>query len=165
MLILAGCSTTHPRRDPVGDRFPAVTGVTLTEKTISIPSDFAGDRVLLFVGYERESQFDIDRWLLGLRETSIEIPVYELPTIPGLVPGLFARAINDGMRAGIPSEDWAIVVTIYGDGDRVAEFLGNENPLPARVVLLDETGRVAFFYDRGYSTAALSRLEAAIAEL
>ena len=64
--------------------------------------------------------------------------MYELPTISGLIPGLFSGSIDDGMRSGIPNEDWAIVVTIYRDAETVEQFFGNENPLPARVVLLDE---------------------------
>ena len=112
-----------------------------------------------------DSQFDIDRWLLGLNQIGLDVPVYELPTIPGLFPGLFAGAIDEGMRSGIPQEDWAIVVTIYDDADAVAKFLGNETPLPARVVLLDKDGRVAFFHDRGYSVGTLQRLQAALDQL
>jgi predicted transcriptional regulator len=69
------------------------------------------------------------------------------------------------MRSGIPQEDWAIVATVYDDADAIARFLGNETPLPARVVLLDKQGKVAFFHDRGYSTKTLLRLSAQLQEL
>lgn len=165
LMSISSCSTTYERRDPTGEGFPTITATALDGRTLSIPGEFAGRETLLFVGYDMDSQFDIDRWLLGLHQIGLEVPVYELPTIPGLFPGLFAGTIDAGMRSGIPQEDWAIVVTIYDDADAVARFLGNETPLPARVVLLDQDGDVAFFHDRGYSTGTLIKLQKAVEKL
>ena len=165
LLALAaacGCSTTYPRGEPVGKTFPSVKGSSLAGKDISIPAGLAGKPALLFIGYEQMTQFDIDRWLLALQASGVSVPVYELPTIPGLVPGLFAGRIDEGMRSGIPPEDWASVVTLYGDAPKVAEFLGNDVRLPARVVLLDAAGKVVFFHDRGFSPGALTRLRSAM---
>ena len=164
-VAVSSCSTTYPRRNPTGERFPTVRSATLDQNDLVIPDDLAGKAALLFIGYEMDSQFDIDRWLLGFSQLQIEIPVYELPTIPGMIPGMFANVINDGMRSGIPMEDWAIVATIYDDGEKVTRFTGNETPLPARVVLLDGEGQVAFFHDRGYSTKTLLRLQQTIDKL
>jgi len=165
LLAMSGCSTSYPRRQPTGEMFPTVKATALDEQILSIPADFKGKEVLLFIGYEMDSQFDIDRWLLGLNQLALDVAVYEVPTLPGLFPGMFANMINSGMRSGIPQEDWAIVATVYDDGEVIAQFLGNETPLPARVVLLDKEGRVAFFHDRGYSTATILRLKDALAEL
>src|SRR5690606_30439811 len=159
MLAISGCATTYDRRNPVGERFPTVRATALDDRVVAIPDSFAGKETLLLVGYEQNSQFDIDRWLLGLSQLELDVPVYELPTIPGLIPGMFSGVIDRGMRSGIPAEDWAIVVTIYDDANAVARFLGNETPLPARVVLLDREGTVAFCHDRGYSTGSLLRLQ------
>jgi len=165
LMAMLSCSTTYDRRDPTGETFPSVRATALDGRTLSLPSDVSGRETLLFVGYDMDSQFDIDRWLLGLHQIELDVPVYELPTIPGLFPGLFAGTIDNGMRSGIPQEDWAIVATIYDDGDAVARFLGNATPLPARVVLLGKDGRVAFFHDRGYSTGTLIRLQEAVEQL
>ncbi|MFT7534350.1 MAG: hypothetical protein ACI8UD_003795 [Planctomycetota bacterium] len=164
-VAISGCSTTYERRNPIGERFPTVRAAALDESIVAIPDNFVGKEVLLFIGYEMDSQFDIDRWLLGLTQLEVDVAVYELPTIPGLIPGMFGSVINNGMRSGIPQEDWAIVATVYDDADAIARFLGNETPLPARVVLLDKQGKVAFFHDRGYSTKSLIRMNAQLAEL
>ena len=164
-VAVSGCSTTYPRRNPVGETFPEVSAAALDESIVTIPDNFLGKETLLFVGYEMDSQFDIDRWLLALTQLELDVAVYELPTIPGLIPGMFGNVINNGMRSGIPQEDWAIVATVYDDADAIARFLGNETPLPARVVLLDKQGKVAFFHDRGYSTKSLLRLKAQLEEL
>lgn len=165
LFCLLGCSSTHARRDPVGEVFPSVVGSSLAGDEIRLPEDLAGEPALLLVGFEMDSQFDLDRWLLGLQQAGIQIRVYELPTIPGMIPGLFAGRIDEGMRSGIPEEDWASVVTLYDDAPAVVRFVGNENPLPGRILLLDGEGRVVFFHDRGYSAGTLARLEERLAAL
>jgi hypothetical protein len=159
---LMGCQSTHPRRDPVGERFPSVVGTSLEGDEVRIPEDFAGAPALLLVGFDMDTQFDLDRWLLGLTDSGVasDIAVREVPTIPGMIPGMFSGKIDAGMRKGIPAEDWGAVVTVYGDGDAIARFLGNDVPLPGRIVLLDASGTVVFFHDDGYSVGTLKRLEA-----
>jgi len=49
----------------------------------------------------------------------------------------FSKGIDAGMRKGLPTQDWASVVTVYDDAQPVARFMGNENRNNARVVLLD----------------------------
>jgi len=164
-VLAAGCRSTYERRDPTGESFPAVTGNALDGREVRIPAAFAGSPVLLLIGYQQNTQFDLDRWVMGMTMAGISVPTYEVPTIPGLVPGMFSGYIDGGMRRGIPQEDWGAVVTVYGDGDEIAKFTGNADGLPGRIVLLDKEGRVAFFHDRGYSAGTLEKLRAAIAAL
>ncbi len=158
VLVLTGCSTQYPNRSPVGEVFPSVSGQSLEQDTVNIPEDIAGEPAVLLVGYQQDSQFDIDRWLIGLDMTDTRVAVYELPTIPGLFPRMFSTVINEGMRAGIPKELWKGVITIYSGGEAVQAFTGNQNPNNARALLIDEQGQVVFFYDRGFSVAALNSL-------
>jgi hypothetical protein len=51
-------------------------------------------------------------------------------------------------------------VTVYEDGDQVQRFTGNKNPNNARVMLLDEEGKILYFYDRGFSVDALNAVRA-----
>lgn len=159
-LALDGCAATHPRRNPMGETFPSVIGTDLHESPVRLPEDFQGQPVLLLVGYQQNSQFDLDRWLLGLTQSGAlsDIAVREVPTIPGLMPGLFSGFIDSGMRSGIPDEDWGAVITVYGDGDAIAKFTGNDTGLPGRILLLDASGTVVFFHDEGYSVGTLTRL-------
>jgi hypothetical protein len=156
--FLVSCSGTLERRDPTGERFPSVEGTSLADKPYAIPEDFAGAPVVLLVGYIMETQFDLDRWLVGLAQAGLDVRVYEIPTIPGLVPGMFAGAIDSGMRSGIPKEDWGSVITVYGDGGEIVRFTGNEGPRNGRVLLLDGDGKVVFFHDRGFSAGVLMQL-------
>ena len=171
LLLLAipfsflSCSTTYPRRDPTGELFPTVAGTSLADTAVALPAAGAGAPLLLLVGYEQETQFDLDRWLLALDQVGWRVRTYEVPTLPGLVPRLLAGTIDGGMRRGIPAEDWAGVVTVYGDASAIAQFTGNDDGLPGRVLLLDAGGKVVFFHDRGFSVGSLQKLQQALAAL
>lgn len=153
-LSLSACSNPVPNRDPTGEPFPTVAGESLAGDAVELPSALAGQPAIVLIGYLQESQFDIDRWLMGLIQAGAAVPILELPTIPGLVPTIASGWIDDGMRSGIPEEDWAVVVTLYGSAAKpVAELTGTESGRLARVILLDADGNVAWFHDRGYSAS------------
>lgn len=159
VLIVTGCSSTYSNQQITGKTFPSVTGQNLEKKQVRIPEDFNGDFTLLLVGYKQNSQFDIDRWLIGLDMTETTVDVYEIPTIQGLFPRMFSTMIDNGMRKGIPKDLWKGVITVYEDGEKVQIFTGNENPNNARVLLLDKNGIIVYFYDEGFSIAALNQVK------
>jgi len=162
----SSCSSTIPRRDPMGETFPSVEGESLQGDRVRLPNDMFGEPALLLIGYRQKAQFDLDRWILGLMQAQTPIRIFEVPTIPGLIPGMIAGTIDDGMRSGIPMEDWAIVVTLYGDNaSGVARWTGTEDGLNGRIVLLDAEGRAVWFHDRGYSATSLLDLDRVIREL
>jgi hypothetical protein len=157
-LAVTGCGSTRPNRDPAGEIFPSVEGTALSGESWRIPEDLAGDRAILLIGYKQDSQFDIDRWLIAFAMVGVSTRVLELPTIEGLAPGVFSGQIDSGMRSGIPQPVWEAVVTIYGDAPAVLDFTGNTDPLNARVLVLDQEGRVVWFHDRGFSVLDLEEL-------
>lgn len=165
--LAIGCSSAPlPNRDPIGEPFPEVAGEALDGKTWEIPAELAGRPAILLIGYVQDAQFDIDRWLLGIAQVGTPVPFLELPTIKGLAPRMFQGTIDEGMRKGIPIEDWRGVVTLWGDdAAKVVSLTGNERPRNARVALLDRSGRIAWFTDRGFSAGQMIELDATAREL
>ena len=157
----AGCSSTLARRNPVGERFPSVQAKDLAGQERRVPEEFAGQPVLVLIGYVQKAQFDVDRWLLGLAQADRGLAVIEMPAARGLVPRIISGTIDGGMRSGIPKEDWRSVITVYSEADRIAAFTGTENPRNARAVLLDAQGQVIWSHDRGYSAGKLLEMLAA----
>lgn len=155
-LCLTACSTTYPNNNVLNQAFPEVKGNTLTKETVALPSAFEGKQTLLLLGYVQDSQFDIDRWLIALDMTETKVDVYEIPAIQGMFPRMFQTYIDNGMRKGIPKELWKGVITVYEDGEQLQAFTGNTLPNNARVILLDKSGKVEYFYDRGFSVSALN---------
>lgn len=163
VLFLSSCANyDYPGQVTIGDKLVAATGESLEGKIIEIPKDFMGQETLLLFGYKQDSQFDIDRWLIGLDMTETQVAAYEIPTIQGMLPRMFSGVIDEGMRKGIPKALWKGVVTVYADGDKIQRFTGNQNPNNARVMLLNKEGVIVYFYDRGFSVAALNEVREAL---
>jgi hypothetical protein len=160
-VVFSGCSTTYDRRNPVGERFPSVIGQSLEKEAVALPEDLAGRPAVILVGYKQRTQFDIDRWLLGLLQADVQAQLLEVPTIPGLAPTFASGWIDDGMRSGIPREDWGAVVTLYGKrATPVAKFTGNDRGRLARILVLDSAGEVVWFDDEGYSASKALEIKA-----
>lgn len=166
MISLSACTSyNYPSQVVLNEQLVTASGETLDGTEVTIPDDFAGQPALLLFGYIHKSQFDIDRWLIGLDMTKTDIRIYELPAIKNPFAGMFSSRIDDAMREGIPREIWSDVITIYSDGDKVQRYTGNLSPKNARVLLIDEKGEVKHFYDRGFSVSALNAVRESIDEL
>ena len=161
-ILLVACQSSLPNQNPVGLVFPQVTGESLQGDKVELPP---GEASVLLVGYKQKAQFDADRWLLGILQAELAVPVLEVPTLKGLFPRMLGNVIDDGMRSGIPEEDWQVVVTLYGENaSQVARFTGTEGR-NMRVLLLDDSGTVRWFHDQGYSARAMLELKAAAENL
>ena len=163
LIVFSSCANyEYPSQVTIGSSMVEATGESLEGNTVVIPQDFIGQETLLLFGYKQDSQFDIDRWLIGLDMTQTQVAAYEIPTIQGMLPRMFSGFIDSGMRKGIPKQLWKGVVTVYADGDKVQRFTGNLNPNNARVMLLDKEGTIVYFYDKGFSVEALNEVRAAL---
>ena len=159
-FLAGGCTVSEANRNPIGETFPTVAGESLNGNTVELPLALIGEPSILMVGYIQQTQFDLDRWILGLVQAGATVKVLEVPAIPASFPSMFLRGtIDNGMRKGIPSEDWGTVVTLYGsDAGKVSKFTGTENPRNGRILLLDKNGIVRWFWDQGYSATRVTQL-------
>jgi hypothetical protein len=159
-FTMTACQSIYipQKTELIGRPFPVVSGTSLTGKTYDLPKDLPSQPCVLLIGYVQDSQFDIDRWILGLAQLKFEGCLYEVPAIQGLIPRLLKGRIDSGMRRGIPKEEWDQVINIYQDAERVAQFFGNNNPRNARVIVLDKQRIIRFYFDQGYSTREIINL-------
>ena len=164
-LALFACSTS-PIKTPdnlVNKVFPTVQGKSLADEAITIPDSYRGKVTVLLIGYQQKTQFDIDRWILGILQADIPVTIVEVPTIAGMMPQMVQGFIDNGMRSGIPKNDWASVVTVYEDAGKIIQALGNERPQSARVVLLDKQGQIVWTSNLGYSAEQIVALKGIVA--
>ncbi len=159
-FLVGGCTVSETNRNPVGETFPTVTGESLNGNQVELPLALIGEPSIVMVGYVQQTQFDLDRWILGLVQAGAKVKILEVPAIPASFPSMFLRGtIDNGMRKGIPSEDWGSVVTLYGsEAGKVSKFTGTQNPRNGRILLLDKNGVVRWFWDQGYSATRVIQL-------
>ncbi len=126
-------------------RFPAVSGGSLSRKTVSIPEDLEGELNVLIVAFQRWQQGLIESWVPLLEQLEQTIPgvrYYELPTIQRLDP-ISRTFINEGMRAGIAnSHARERTITLYLDKSGFRSALGLPDEDTIYVLLVDRKGQV-----------------------
>ena len=167
VLSLFSCSSSAIKTPTniVSMVFPTVQGKNLAKEAITIPDSYRGKVTVLLIGYQQKTQFDIDRWILGLLQADVPVQIVEVPTIAGMMPQMVQGFIDNGMRSGIPASDWASVVTVYEDAPKIIAALGNERPQSARVVLLDVKGQIVWTSNLGYSAQQIVTLKSLVAGL
>jgi hypothetical protein len=137
---------------------PSFLGESLDGRIVEFPEAIRGKSHLLLVAYVQEAQFDVDRWVLGVLQAKAPVRVLELPTISSLGARLAKGFINRGMQQGIPQEDWASVVTVYGDAESLRSYVGEIPGNNACALLVDSNGVVRWAHRDGYSPRELLEL-------
>ena len=156
MNIRSERSTAAPE-----DTFPKLTASNLEKQTFTLPEDFAGDRNLLLIAFQREQQQNVDTWLRQMKrfESSPGFQYYELPTIDSLDP-LFRTFINSGMRRGIPDRNArARTITLYLDKPSFRKALSLPDEEHIYAILVDRSGRVLWRAEGDFDEAKGASLQ------
>lgn len=143
---------------PVGRRFPTAAGTALSGESVRLPHDLLGAPALLLVAYQRQAQSDVDAWAAFSRREAPGLRVLELPVIPGIVWRHLRGWIDGGMRGGVPRPQWSSVVTIYADGAKVRQVVGDRGAPVTYATLVDAGGTIRALEDGGFSEEAGRRL-------
>ena len=148
VALLASSTGAFAAENPSGITamgvFPPLTATNLEDKTLSLPADFAGERNLLLIAFERAQQKNVDTWLHEMKrfESAPGFRYYELPTIDKLNP-LVRWFINNGMRRGIPDHNArARTITLYIDKAPFCQALNITDQKQIYAMLVDRSGRV-----------------------
>ena len=134
-------------------RFPRLTATNLENREFHLPEDFAGERNLVLIAFQREQQKQLDTWLREmphLQKIDPGFEYYELPTIER--PNALARwFIDSGMRRGIPDKNArARTITLYIDKKLFEESLQLPTEETVYAILVDRTGKVLWRADGAF---------------
>lgn len=145
--------------------FPRLSASNLEGRNLRLPEDFAGDRNLLLIAFQREQQQNVDMWLREMKrfEISPGFQYYELPTIDKLNP--FSRwFINRGMRRGIADRNARSgTITLYLEKPSFRKALGLPDERRIYAVLVDRSGIVLWRAEGDFDEAKASSLQRALA--
>jgi hypothetical protein len=129
---------------PADGTFPQMTATNLADQSLSLPQDFAGERNLLLIAFEREQQKNVDTWIHQMKrfEAIPAFRYYELPTIEK-TNSMVRWFINSGMRRGIPDPNArARTITLYIDKAPFCQALNITDEKQIYAILVDRYGRV-----------------------
>lgn len=157
--VLPDSGSRFENRRPLGESFPPIDGQTLGGDPVRIPHDFAAG-ALVVIGYVKESAGDVTRWLSALEGAGFSVPARTYPEVRGWLPRIFRSKHAEALGRGVPDEDPSSVITVYAEAEAFGGFTGTVRPDRARLLLLDERGRVTWFHDSGFCEEALESLTA-----
>ena len=146
-------------------RFPSITARSLEGTEVRLPEDFAGERIVVIVAFQRHQQSLVDSWVPWFDERAAADPglrFYEIPTIGRMwIPA--RRFIDGGMASAI--RDPVILrrtLTVYGDVGHVTGPLGIATRSTIALFLLDPSGAVRWSGTGGFDAATARSLENAL---
>jgi hypothetical protein len=156
--------STSDTQAPEGT-FPALSASNLEGETLRLPGDFAGDRNLLLIAFQREQQKNVDTWLHEMTRFQLSpgFHYYELPTIDKMNP--FVRwFINNGMRRGIPDHNArSRTITLYLNKPAFLKALSLPDEKRIYAILVDRSGRVLWRAEGDFDEAKASSLQKVLA--
>lgn len=146
-------------------RFPDLKASNLEGREFNLPADFAGERNLVLIAFQREQQEQLDTWLKEMKrfqEVDPGFEYYELPTIEKLNP--FMRwFIDTGMRRGIPDKNArARTITLYIDKKPFEESLQLPTEKTVYALLVDRKGNVLWRTEGAFDEAKGESLRKAL---
>lgn len=152
----------------IGERLPRLEAGTLDGRRLILPDSAGGNIALLGFGYRRESQDDLNSWLMPFRQ---EYPrdrgfrAYEIPMMGRRIPGLLRGVINVAMRNATAKEGRRWVAPFYGDIDDYSRRLAVTERSRVHMFLLDTAGLVSWHASGRADSVGLAGLRLEVAKL
>jgi ATP10 protein len=143
-------------------QFPKVSGSNLNEKAFNLPTDFEGERNIIFVAFQQWHQSQVDSWMpttKKIAEGDKTLRFYEIPALSAMLP-IARKFIDNGMRSGIPDKAVrAITITLYINKENFKAWLNLPNEKQIYILVVDKKGNVlwreegAFTEEKGKALA------------
>ncbi len=148
LLPLAIYASAAVSEIAMGDRLPELRGEFLNGRPAVLPQAAVGHVALLMLGFTYDSRFPVEAWGKRFRQefgTDRRVTFFEIPMIGGLAR-MGKWFIDSGMRRGTPKTDYGNVITVYGGTDPWKQRVGFHDPKTAYLILIDQSGKVAWRY-------------------
>jgi len=151
----------------VGDQLPLLAGEFLTGRAAVLPHAASGRAALLMLGFTYDSRFPVEMWARRFRQdfgARTGVTFFEIPMIGGLAT-MGKWFIDGGMRRGTPKADQENVITVYGGMRHWKRRVGFRDPRAAYLILIDQSGRVAWRYSGGFDDGRYKELSSELLRL
>lgn len=154
-FLIALCCCTPLAFAQVGKMFPALSGTTLDNRNVSLPSSTKGKFVVLGIAYSQKSEDELKTWLQPAFSAFINEPEYEVQTYFTVMIGGVKQAaggsIEKKMKAELDPELHKNVLVYQGAlGNYKDELNMTAKDVPYFFVL-DATGKIVYATSGAYS--------------
>lgn len=159
-----------------GQQFPALSGKTLTDKTISIPQDTKGKFTLIGMAYSKKSEESLKGWFQPVYTTFIDknksmwetsspynVNIYFIPMLAG-IKEMAASTIEKKLKEGVDKELQPFVLLYAGNIDEYKQKLKFNGKDKAYFFVLDKNGKIVYATSGDYSDKKMQEIEDMLGE-
>ncbi|MDQ3395790.1 MAG: hypothetical protein M3512_17020 [Bacteroidota bacterium] len=160
----------QPTVAQMGENFPLLTAETLSNKSLTIPTDTKGKLTLIGLAYSQKAEKTLQTWLNPIYNEFIEKPenpslfdfsydihVYFIPMFVGANQA-FAEPAKKKMVAQLDKELVPHVLIYKGELASYASSLHMDKEDIPYIFVLDEKGKIIYFTSGQFSANKLEKL-------
>jgi hypothetical protein len=152
-----------PKVQPLepGISMPNLEGESLDGKNVQLPRDAAHEVALIALGFSRNSQYSIEKWMKPFKndfKNTHGVVAYTVPVVEGSMGRLAKPFITGGMRKGVSKEDQSTFVVVFTSSNHWHQRMQVTDEQIGYIVLIDQQGKVVWIYRQAFSDDAYYRL-------
>ena len=153
----------------IGTVFPELTGTTLTDKKVTIPTDTKGKSTLIALAFSSDAEEELKTWAHPTYELFIDpnqlqgydINLYFIPIFSGAKAAL-AESAREKFKKENDPELHPYVLIYRGEVDKYKTALGMDKKSTPYIFVLDKDGKVVYSTSGIYTEAKMDAIEDAI---
>lgn len=153
---------------PVGTQFPELKAETLTNSTITFPTDTKGKSTLICMAYSADAETDLKTWYeptydkfiakTELMSDMYDVNVYFIPMFTG-VKAAGADKAKEDMKKTVQADLQPHVVVYRGALDAYKETLKMDDKAKPYIFVLDTEGKIVFVTSGAYTEEKMDEID------
>lgn len=155
----------------IGKEFPNLTGETLKDTPLTIPSDTKNRFTIIAMAYSKDAEDDLKTWLTpaynkfiaktGMFDADYNVNIYFIPmfSVANIVTPSLAK---QKMKEDTDKKFYPYVLFYKGDLKKYKKELGFEEKDTAYFFVLDKEGKIIYATSGKYSADKMEELESKI---
>jgi hypothetical protein len=167
LLVLAGL-TALAQKELLGKPFPDISGETLTDKQITIPSNTTGKFTLIGMAYSKDAEQDLKTWLnpvynkfiakTGLFDMDLDVNLYFIPMFTGVHVPVAGQA-KKKLKEETDKAFYPHVLFYKGELKTYKESLGFDKKDTGYFFVLDKAGKIVYATSGRFSQKKMDEVE------
>lgn len=153
----------------IGYQFPSLSGETLEDKKITIPTDINGKYSLIALAYSQQAEEDLQTWIKPIYNKFInssaivdyDMNIYFIPMFTG-VNQPTANGAKKRMKENTDKEYFPYVLCYQGELKKYKEALNMTEKEKPYFFILDKNGKIVYTCSGNYTEDKIEAMEDAV---
>jgi hypothetical protein len=150
----------------VGNLFPGISGTTLNDKNVSVPSDIKGKSSIIALAYSQDAEKELSTWtepaydkFIGKTELmSYDVNLYFIPMFSGAKASI-AESAREKFKKENDPQLYPYVLIYKGDIEQYKSALQMNKKESPYIFVLDKDGKIVYATSGAYTEAKMDEIE------